>query len=178
VKLIALAGLPGTGKSTLARALAPVLGAPVLDKDEVRAARFPPEQIEYSREQDDACMRAIHAQVEALAAGRAPPCVLLDGRTYSRREQVASLRDLAGRLGAPLLIVECVCDEATALERLARDGARGSHPAANRGPALHRRLAAQAEPIEPPKLVLDTAHLDLPAQVAAVLAELGATLPG
>jgi adenylylsulfate kinase len=38
--LIAMAGLPGTGKSTLANALANALGAAVLNKDRVRAALF------------------------------------------------------------------------------------------------------------------------------------------
>ena len=40
--LIALAGLPGAGKSTLAHVLAAELGAPVFDKDTVRAALFAP----------------------------------------------------------------------------------------------------------------------------------------
>ncbi len=48
-----MAGLPGTGKSTLARTLAAKLNGVVLDKDLVRAAVFNEQWIEYSREQDD-----------------------------------------------------------------------------------------------------------------------------
>jgi predicted kinase len=54
--LIAMAGLPGTGKSTLAHHLAHALAAIVLDKDVIRAALFPPAWVEYSTEQDDFCM--------------------------------------------------------------------------------------------------------------------------
>jgi predicted kinase len=43
-----MAGLPGTGKSTLARVLANDLGGVVLDKDVIRAALFPAALIEYS----------------------------------------------------------------------------------------------------------------------------------
>ena len=45
--LIAMAGLPGTGKSTLAAALAEALPAVVLDKDKLRAGLIPPDKIEY-----------------------------------------------------------------------------------------------------------------------------------
>ena len=38
--IVIMAGLPGTGKSTLARALAQRLAGAVLDKDEIRAALF------------------------------------------------------------------------------------------------------------------------------------------
>ena len=45
---VLFAGLPGTGKSTLARALAERLGAAVLDKDRVRGALFPGALTDYS----------------------------------------------------------------------------------------------------------------------------------
>jgi adenylylsulfate kinase-like enzyme len=51
---VLLAGLPATGKSTLARALAERLeGAAVLDKDRVRAALFPGDMVDYTTEQDE-----------------------------------------------------------------------------------------------------------------------------
>lgn len=51
--IIVMAGLPGTGKSTLARLLSQRLSAVVLDKDSVRAALFSSSDIEYSDAQDD-----------------------------------------------------------------------------------------------------------------------------
>lgn len=182
--LIALAGLPGTGKSTLARALAAALGAPVFDKDAVRTALFAPEAIEYSREQDDLCCELTYRAAAFVLTRAAPatpatpaPAAILDGRTYSRRDQVEALLAFARRIGVPLLLVECVCSESTARQRLARDAAAGGHPAADRGPELHRRLAQAADPLPPPKLVIDTERLPLPEQVAAVLAALPAARP-
>lgn len=152
--LIAMAGLPASGKSTLARALAKALGAPVFDKDRVRAALFEPSHVEYSREQDDLVLAAIREVVRRGAASARLPLVVLDGRTYSRREQVDELVAFASELGARLEIFECVCSDASARARLAAD--EGSHPAKNRDFASYSRIRANREPIEREHLVLDT----------------------
>ena len=170
MKLVALAGLPGTGKSTLARELARRLEAPLLDKDRVRAALFAPGEIEYSREQDDLVMGCIHRAVEFHASRRRVPAVVLDGRTYSRRDQVDELRRLAARLGTPLALIECTAASEVVRTRLERDARAGSHPAADRSFELHERLRASAEPIEGPKLVLATDGEPLGALVDAASA--------
>ena len=70
--LIALAGLPGTGKSTLAVRLAADLGAAVLSKDAARAALFPPPVLDYSAGQDDVCMTAVFTRRRPHPPGPAP----------------------------------------------------------------------------------------------------------
>jgi predicted kinase len=175
MRLIALAGLPGTGKSTLARALAGRLGAPLLDKDAVRAALFRPSEIEYSRAQDDLVMVCIHQAVEFLAARGSVPAVVLDGRTYARRESVAALRALAARLAAPVSLIECTAAPEVARARLAQDRAAAAHPAANRTVELYERLRESAEPIEGPKLVLATDVQPLAELVEQALRFLGAS---
>src|SRR5262245_9543633 len=135
MKLVVLAGLPGTGKSTLARALAPRLHAVVLNKDQFRQALFG-EQVDGSRDQDDAACRAMYAAVEALAAAEMGP-VILDGRTYSKSYQVDELSDLAERVRADLTVVECVCSDDVARARLAEDARERRHPAPNRAPELY-----------------------------------------
>jgi predicted kinase len=164
--LVALAGLPGTGKSTLAGALAEALDAPLFDKDAVRAALYAPERIEYSREQDDFVMSLIHLAVEREVR-RGGRCAVLDGRTYSRTEQVDALAALAQRCAARLALIECVADEAVVRARLAAD--RGQHSAANRDPELYLRLRASAEPITRAKLVVDTARGSTAEHVARCL---------
>ena len=51
--IVVMRGLPGSGKSALARALAQRMNAVVLDKDAVRAALFPGSTTEYTTAQDD-----------------------------------------------------------------------------------------------------------------------------
>jgi adenylylsulfate kinase len=157
--LIAMAGLPATGKSSLAVSLAGELDGVVLSKDEVRAALFPPPVLDYSREQDDLCMAAIYgaaAHTLRTIPGRA---VILDGRTFLRSYQVQDLLALAASVGQAPHIIECVCANEVAKERLERDLERGDHPAANRTFALYLELRAAAEPITLRHLVLDTGKL-------------------
>ena len=47
--IVIMAGLPGTGKSTLAQALAQRLPGAVLDKDAIRAALFEPAHVHRDR---------------------------------------------------------------------------------------------------------------------------------
>jgi adenylylsulfate kinase len=154
--LVAMAGLPGTGKSTLARRLAHLLPAVVVDKDRLRAALFPPDEIDYSARQDDLCFEAgLHAAAYLLKKGRT---VILDGRTFSKAYQVEHLRQFAGAVHARLEIIECCCTDEVAASRLARSQAAHTHPAGNRGFALYQKLKAQAEPIRLPHLVVDTSQ--------------------
>ena len=159
--LVAMAGLPGTGKSTLARALVEVLQAQgsealILDKDHVRASLFEPEDVAYSREQDDLCVD-IMLQVAGYLLHDAPDrTVILDGRTFSRHDQVETVIRAAADLAVPLVFIECRCNEATAIQRLAQDQAHQAHLAKNRGPDLYRRVKAQADPLTISHLIVDT----------------------
>jgi predicted kinase len=152
--LIAMMGLPGSGKSALARQIAPVLPAVILDKDTVRAALFPPSEIEYTVQQDDFVVQ-IMLQVAAylLAKGRN---VILDGRPFSRCYQVQVVVDFASQAGFPLKVIECVCSDASIQQRLEAGVASGQHLARNRNFAMYLEMKAKADPLTVPRLVVDT----------------------
>jgi predicted kinase len=151
-----MAGLPGTGKSTLAACLERELGAVVLSKDRVRAALFPPPVLDYSEVQDDVTMDAVYRAAAAVLRADPRRAVIIDGRTFLRPGQVRPLLELAALLGERPHIIECVCDDEVARERLERDQARGGHLAGNRTFALYQSLKEAAVPITEPHLVLDT----------------------
>ena len=163
--IVAMAGLPGTGKSTLARALADAGGGVVLDKDVIRSVLFPEGYVEYSNEQDDFCQSLMLETAAYLIERHSGLRIFLDGRTFSRNYQVDRVIETARRLKTEWRVIECVCDEETARGRL--EASAQSHPARNRSYELYRRLRAEFEPITIPKLVVDT---DLPLEecVAAV----------
>ena len=159
--LVVFAGLPGSGKSTLARGLAAELDAVILDKDPIRAALFPAAVLEYSTGQDDFCIGIILQVARYLFAKDPRRMVFLDGRPFNKHYQVEQVVDFCAEQDLPMRLIECVCSPRTATDRLREAAAKGSHPAANRGPALYREMRAGAEPISLAHLVVDT---DLPLE--------------
>ena len=171
--IVILAGLPGTGKSTLAHAAAGRIGGAVLDKDVIRVALFSEERVEYSPQQDDFCQEIMLQTAAYLLAKDRDLSVFLDGRTFSRRYQRERAIAFCAQLGTPWAMIECVCGEQTAVQRLAEAVARGAHPAKNRTPALYCEVRSNWEPIDCPKLVIDT-EAPLASSVERALAYLNA----
>lgn len=171
---VAMAGLPASGKSTLAARLAAERNGVILSKDAVRAALFPSPVLDYSTDQDDLVMKAIFQATEYVHRSHPDRVVIMDGRTFLRAYQVNDLLGLVARLKQPLYIIECVCDDAVARKRLEHDQAAARHPAGNRSYQLYREVKARAEPIGIPHLTLDTGQLSVEACVERCLGYLKA----
>jgi predicted kinase len=162
--IVVMAGLPGTGKSTLSRALAAEMGGIVLNKDIVRADLFPAPFVEYSTGQDDFVQDLMDRTAEYLLARHKMLTVFFDGRTFSKTYQIENAVQAAERLGTPWRIIECVCSESVA-ERRIEQGRK--HPAKNRTIELYRKIREEFEEIVLPKLVVDTGgELELPLEKA------------
>jgi predicted kinase len=149
-----LAGLPGTGKSTLARAVSARLGGAVLDKDQVREALFPGAMTDYTREQDDLCVLAMLEAARYLTERGRTGFVFIDGRTFSNHAQIDEVVRAAELAGARWRILHVACSDAVAEARLSREDPE--NPARNRDVALYRRVRESFEPIAYLKLEVDT----------------------
>jgi aminoglycoside phosphotransferase family enzyme/predicted kinase len=124
--VLMLGGLMGTGKSTLAHALQHELRWPLFSSDEVRKHLA---QLKSTHPQEDAFGQgmytpswtaqtygALHQKVrETLADNRS---VLLDA-SFVRRADRQKMTKEAVQSHAKVVFIECVCDQATALQRLA-----------------------------------------------------------
>jgi predicted kinase len=160
--IILLAGLPGSGKTTLGRELASRTAGRVLSKDEIRHALFLPEEIEYSSRQDDFCAEVMLETAAYLLRQDSSRTIFLDGRPFSRRYQIENVLTVANELHQPWRILECVCSEETAKRRLDAQSASSVHRAGNRDYKLYLEVRARFEAITMLKAVIDTdQHLDV-----------------
>ena len=154
---VMLAGLPATGKSTLARELARHLDrCAVLDKDRVRAALFPAPMTDYTTDQDGLCIRAMINAAGYMTRKNLADYVIFDGRTFSKRAQIEEVLTAAETAGAAWRILHLTCSDEAAEKRLRSPDP--DHPAANRDAALYYRVKAAFEPIEREKLDLNTSN--------------------
>jgi adenylylsulfate kinase len=156
--LILMVGLPGTGKSTLSRALVERFGGFVIDKDIIRPALFGPSEVDYTVEQDDFC-QDIMLETAAYLLKRKPKLrVFLDGRPFSREYQRERVGAAACQIGTELAVIECVASEETALARIRRDLESGAHLAANRTVDLYyvKRSDFEREPVKEERLQISS----------------------
>lgn len=126
--VVAVGGLIGAGKSTLAHALGRSLSVPVIDSDRTRKtlAGVPATQQAssaaytgaFTRRTYDELFRRAHV---VLGSGRG---VILDA-TFRSRDLRLRARELATRHGRPFRFVEAVCDDATLRVRLRTRAAAG-----------------------------------------------------
>jgi predicted kinase len=153
--IVLMAGLPGTGKTTLACELAHRTQGALLSKDGIRAALFSPEDVEYSVKQDDFVMEIMLEAACFLLQNAPTRKIFLDGRTFSRRYQIDRVLKFARELAQLWTIIECTCSDESARRRLDL-GPDPSHPAHNRTFALYLEMKARFEPIAYPKTTIST----------------------
>lgn len=168
--LVAMGGTVGTGKSTLANALADETGGVVIASDRVRKRLFgialgeraaaPPGRGIYTPEHTERTYAALLERAEpVLRSGRT---AILDATFASRRRRDAA-RAFARELGVEAHFVEARCAREVALERLARREAEGRDPS-DAGPALYDRSVEHFEPPtewpEAQRAAVDTGRAD------------------
>ena len=139
--VVALMGLPGAGKSTIVQALVDQLGLRRVCRDAIRRAMFP--QCDYSFIEKRAAFRGVllAAEINGLL-GRAS---VIDGMTFSRREDRERLVEVAQQHRFDLLWLLAECTPALARTRIASDRRHRVHPALDRTPELVDKVAGHFE---------------------------------
>jgi predicted kinase len=170
--VVALIGLPGAGKTVVARALEDQLNLRRLCRDTIRQALFP--RCSYTFAEKRASFRT-------LLLGLEINCLLgessvIDGMTFSRRRDLARVDDVVRRYSHVPVPVFLDCPPQIARERVARDLATNQHLARDRTTEMVNEVLARFDPPPPSALVVD-ATLP-PAEVCRQVVDAVASIMG
>ncbi|MCE7929818.1 MAG: hypothetical protein DYH17_00365 [Xanthomonadales bacterium PRO6] len=139
--VLALMGLPGAGKSTLAQALAAAARFSILDRDEIRAGIRADDASDALREEADRLL------LRRVGSGvRAALNLIVDGKSWARAGDRAALAEAVEDAGGDLVWCWLDLPPEAAIARVQADR---EHPAPDRNARLVLRVAARFEPPPP-----------------------------
>jgi aminoglycoside phosphotransferase family enzyme/predicted kinase len=151
--LVILSGIVGTGKSSVAHAIAEEVGGVVVSSDRLRKRLAGLSAADHSRAGDSEGLysRAATERVYRGLLERAEP-ITCSGRTavldatFSSASQREAARSAARALGVPLYIAETRCDPGVVVQRLTERATRRDDPS-DAGPEFYGHSAAGFEPV-------------------------------
>ncbi len=149
--VVALMGLPGAGKSVVARALEDQLGLRRVDRDAIRQAMFP--KCSYTFVEKRAAFRGVLLALEMN-------CLLghssvIDGCTFSRRQDLMRVDQVVRANGFHSVAIHLDCPSDVARARIAADIAANVHLARDRTPDIVGDVLARFETPPPGTLCID-----------------------
>lgn len=163
--VVATMGLPGAGKSVVAKAIEDQLGLRRICRDQIRAAMFP--QCRYTYLEKRAAFRSVLLALEIncmLGVGS-----VIDGMTFSRRSELDRVAEVATKNGIVTIPLLIECPPELARSRVARDLAENRHVAADRTPETVNDVIARRQPAPEGTLIID-ATLSEAAMCSAAIA--------
>lgn len=152
--VVALIGLPGAGKSVVARALEDQLGLRRVCRDAIRHAMFP--KCSYSFAEKRAAFRGMLLALEIN-------CMLgessvIDGVTFSRRRDLARVDSVIGRYKFTAVPIFLDCPPEIARARIASDVENNRHLARDRTPDVVTEVLARFDPPPASALAIDASQ--------------------
>lgn len=142
--VVVVCGLPGVGKTTVARRIADRFDGEILRTDAVRKELFP--EPEYTDEETEAVYDELLERARAIAER---DLVVLDA-TFARAAYRERTRRMADETGVPFRLIKVECETAVVEQRIAeRDGLSDADF------DVHLMFQEEYEPVERDAVVVD-----------------------
>tara|TARA_B110000263_G_C15132854_1_gene429688 strand:- start:95 stop:667 length:573 start_codon:yes stop_codon:yes gene_type:complete len=119
--VILLAGVPGVGKTLLASKFSKIIDCEILNRDHIRNAIFPKKYLDHSHSQNEIATKTLLLVLESLIIYNHPHYIILDGKPFSRKNEINLVKKLIDKLFAQLIIVHCMASVEIITKRLNLD---------------------------------------------------------
>ena len=166
--MVALMGLPGSGKTALAEALAPRIPARIVSRDAVRAAMFPGTGFAAAE-----TAAAFEAVLQAVAVNcELGWSTIVDGMPFSRGGELEAVTEASEQHGCRAIPVFCSVPVEEAQRRIRRQREAAEPMPADRDEGLVVDVAARFRALPETAMVLDATR-PVDELVRAVLGHIG-----
>jgi predicted kinase len=149
--LVLVCGLPGTGKSTVAKELAKSINGKLLRTDIIRKEVF--KKPKYTEREKQNVYELLFSRAEQLLSKNIS-CVL-DG-TFYKKSLREKAHDVAKKTGAKFEIIECICPEKVIHKRMKKR--TKTSDASDADFRIYEKMKNEYEPIEEKHIVIDTSR--------------------
>jgi predicted kinase len=147
--LIMVCGLPGTGKTTVAKKIADGTKSLVFNTDIIRKELF--DKPKYTGKEKSLVYELLFDMAEKFL--RSAKNVVLDG-TFYKKEFRDRMREIAKRVNSDFHVVEVRCDERVLRKRMAER--KGKKTPSDADFRVYRKVKREFEPIREKHFVVDT----------------------
>ncbi len=145
--LVIICGLPGVGKTTLAKSLAPLIGGIVLSSDKIRKELF--SSPTYSQSEQKTVFDTMVTAAKNL--GDAGTNCILDA-TFNKEQSRTEVKNRLGLADNQFHIIECSCPEDIIMSRL--ESRKNDYSDAT--VQVYQKMKSIREPIKVEHITLDT----------------------
>ncbi|TLX67705.1 MAG: adenylyl-sulfate kinase [Thaumarchaeota archaeon] len=147
--IIMLCGLPGVGKTTLARQLAPLINGVVLSTDKIRKELFHKPKYRHQEKKLVYNVLILLAKYLYIAGIN---CIL--DATFLKQKSRQQVRNKLGKNTKQIYIIECVCPEDIVMARLKSRKLDYS----DADFSVYRKMKAMYEPVNEKHITIDTSR--------------------
>lgn len=171
--LILIGGLPGVGKTTLAREFVRLANAVHFEIDEVKREVVPAESVTESIDPPEYRFKYYEETIRRLPElfDQSPSSTVVIDETFHLQEFREMWSRAARDLNIKLHWIETVCEEEMVKERLQVGKDRGSHILGEKAFPMHCMFKEVYEPMDCASTVVDTCR-DLHTQIRAIIEKL------